>query len=157
MPVESALRSSSERTTVRPGAAGIGSSDGTANTWQPAASADATPFGESSSAAHRSADTPSSLAARRYGSGSGLVWITSFAQTVTSKLRPVLSSTASIKLRSDEVTSACGSPAALTCASSDNAPGWSGTPWVRTRCSMPVISQSAITAGDTGRVAFALR
>ena len=50
MPSGVARSSVSERTTVRPGAGSIGISDGTATTRQPAASAEATPFGESSRA-----------------------------------------------------------------------------------------------------------
>jgi hypothetical protein len=45
-----ACSSVSELTTVRPGAGAIGTSDGTAMTRHPAASAEATPFGESSRA-----------------------------------------------------------------------------------------------------------
>src|SRR6516165_3242940 len=66
----------------RPGAGGIGTSDGTATTRQPAAVAEATPFGESSSATHRAGSASSSLTASRYGSGSGLVTATSSAHTV---------------------------------------------------------------------------
>ena len=60
-----AVRSSSEATTVRPGAASIGISDGTAITRHPAACAEATPFGESSRAKQRAGFTSSSLAASR--------------------------------------------------------------------------------------------
>src|ERR1700733_16088605 len=106
MPPAPAVRSSSEGTTIRPGAGGKGSSDGTAITRQPAASADATPLGESSKAKQSAGGTPISLAASRYGSGSGLVAATSSAHTSTSKRRPVLARTASMNDRSDEVTRA---------------------------------------------------
>src|ERR1700685_3019154 len=132
----------------------MGTSDGPANTRQPAASADATPLGESSRAKQSPGSTPTSLAASRYGSGSGLVRVTSCAHTSTSKRMPVLASTASMKLRSDEVTSACGSPACLTAASSSRAPGWTGTPPRRTRSRMPDMSHSPISSGGAGRVAF---
>ncbi len=65
MPPGSARRSASERTTVRPGRESMGIRDGTAMTWHPAASADATPFGESSRATQRAGSAPSSLAASR--------------------------------------------------------------------------------------------
>ena len=65
MPSGVTRRSSSERTTVRPGAGSIGTSEGTAMTRYPAASAEATPFGESSSATQRAGSAPSSLAASR--------------------------------------------------------------------------------------------
>src|SRR6516164_5072788 len=71
------VTSRSEPSTRRPGAGGIGSSEGTASTRQPAAAAEATPFGESSSATQRAGSASSSLAASRYGSGSGLVAVTS--------------------------------------------------------------------------------
>ena len=69
--------SRSEPATVRPGASGIGTTLGTATTWQPAAVALAVPFGESSSATQRRGSAPRSRAAVRYGSGSGLVRVTS--------------------------------------------------------------------------------
>jgi hypothetical protein len=139
---------------VRPAAAGMGTSDGTANTRQPAASADATPLGESSRAKQSPGSTPTSLAASRYGSGSGLVAVTSSAHTSTSNRIPVLASTASIKPRSDEVTSAFGRPARLTAASSSRAPGWTGMPSRRTRSVMSDMSHSATSSGGWGRVAF---
>ena len=61
---------------TRCGAAGIGTTFCTATTTQPAASADAMPVGESSIATHDSGSTRSSSAARRYGSGCGLPFIT---------------------------------------------------------------------------------
>src|SRR5215470_10611366 len=102
----------SDVTTTRPGAGGIGTRDGTATTRQPAALAEATPFGESSSAAHDSGATVSSLAASRYGSGSGLEAVTSSALTITGNVIPVAASTASANARCEEVTSAYRRPAA---------------------------------------------
>ena len=157
IPSGSARSSVSERTTVRPGAGSIGTSDGTAMTRHPAASAEATPLGESSRAKQRAGSVPSSLAASRYGSGSGLVTLTSSAHTSASKRRPVRASTASMNRRSEEVTSAHGRPAAATSASSSRAPGRSGTPWSRTRSAMPAISHSATTSGGAGLVALASR
>jgi hypothetical protein len=157
MPPAPAVRSNSDRTTVRPGAGGIGTSDGTANTRQPADSADATPLGESSSAEQSPGGTPVSLAASRYGSGSGLVAPTSWAHTSTSNRIPVLASTASMKPRSDEVTRACGRPARWTEASSSHAPGRTGTPSRRTRSVMSDMSHSPTSSGGAGRVAFASR
>jgi hypothetical protein len=135
----------------------MGSSDGTANTRQPAASADATPLGESSRAKQSPEGTPISLAASRYGSGSGLVAVTSSAHTSTSNRSPVLASTASMKLRSDEVTKARGSPAATTAASSSRAPGRNGTPPRRTRSVMSAMSHSPMASAGAGRAALASR
>ena len=59
------MTSDSERTTRRRGAAGTATNDGTATTRQPAAVAEATPFGESSRATQRAGSTSSSLAASR--------------------------------------------------------------------------------------------
>src|SRR5215472_1078313 len=157
MPVASAVRSSRDRTTVRPGAGAMGSSDGTANTRQPAASADATPLGESSRAKQSHGDTPTSLAASRYGSGSGLVAVTSSAHTSTSNRSPVLTRTASMKLRSDEVTKARGSPAAATAVSNSRAPGRNGTPSRRTRSAMSAMSHSPMASAGAGSAALASR
>jgi hypothetical protein len=135
----------------------MGISDGTANTRQPAASADATPLGESSRAKQSPGCTPTRLAASRYGSGSGLVAVTSWAHTAASNRIPVLASTASMKPRSEEVTSTRGRPARATEASSSRAPGRTGTPSRRTRSVMSDMSQSATSSGGAGRVAFASR
>ena len=135
----------------------MGISDGTANTRQPAASAEATPLGESSRAKQSPGGTPISLAASRYGSGSGLVAATSSAHTSTSNRNPVLARTASMKLRSDEVTRAHGSPAAATSASSSRAPGRNGIPSRRTRSVISPISHSPTSSGGAGRVALASR
>jgi hypothetical protein len=86
-----------------------------------------------------------------------LVTLTSSAHTSTSKRIPVLASTVSMNRRSDEVTSAYGSPAASTEASSSRAPGRSGTPSRSTRSQMPAISHSATTSGGAGRAAWASR
>src|SRR5580704_11748501 len=115
--------SRSDAATTRPGRAGIGTRLGTATTLQPAASAEATPFGESSRATHDRGSAPSSEAASRYGSGAGLLVATSSAHTVAVKPTPSCSSTATMIGRSDDVTRACGSPAARTSASSSRAPG----------------------------------
>jgi len=135
----------------------MGSSDGTANTRQPAASAAATPLGESSRAKQSPGGTPTSLAASRYGSGSGLVAVTSSAHTSTSNRIAVLASTASMKPRSDPVTSALGRPAFSTEASSSRAPGRTGTPPRRTRSVTSDMSHSPTSSDGTGRVAFASR
>jgi putative RecB family exonuclease len=55
----------SEGTSVRPSPGGIGTMCGTASTGQPAASAEATPVGESSIATQRAGSTPSAAAAAR--------------------------------------------------------------------------------------------
>jgi hypothetical protein len=157
MPSGVACRSRREATTRRPGAGRMGVSDGTAITRHPAASAEATPLGESSRAKQRPGSTPSSLAASRYGSGSGLVALTSFAQTSASKRMPVLAITNSMNWRSEEVTRAFGRPSSRTEASSSGAPGRTGTPRARTRSAMPVISHSAIASGGAGLVALASR
>jgi hypothetical protein len=86
-----------------------------------------------------------------------LVAVTSSAQTSTSNRIPVLASTAFMKLRSDEVTSACGRPARWTEASSSRAPGRTGTPSRRTRSVTPDISHSPTSSGGAGRVALASR
>ena len=67
------LTSVSDWTMTRPGAGWIGSSDGTATTRQPAAVAEATPFGESSSATHCPGSTPSSQRGQQVGLRVGLV------------------------------------------------------------------------------------
>jgi len=115
----------------------------------------ATPLGESSSATLRPASTSSSLTASRYGSGSGLVAVTSSPHTVTGNRIPVASSTASANSRCDEVTSAYGRPAAATSATSSRAPGRTSTRPARTRASMPSSIQRATVSGGAGRVAFA--
>src|SRR6516165_9807271 len=135
----------------------MGTSDGTATTRQPAAVADATPLGESSSTTQPAGSASSSLTARRYGSGSGLVAVASSAQTVTGNVMPVAASTASANSRCDEVTSAYGSPAPATSASSSRAPGRTTTRPARVRASMPSIIQRATVSGAAGRVALASR
>src|SRR5690606_34735784 len=59
------LTSRSDPTTTRPGAGGTGRTPGTATVTQPAASAAATPFGESSSTTQRAGSAPSRAAAVR--------------------------------------------------------------------------------------------
>ncbi len=51
------VASSSEPSTVRPGAGSIRATEGTARTWQPAASAEATPVGVSSTATQAAGGT----------------------------------------------------------------------------------------------------
>jgi hypothetical protein len=86
-----------------------------------------------------------------------LVAVTSSAHTSTSNRIPVVASTASMKSRSDEVTSAYGRPTCRTAASSSRAPGRTGTPLRRTRSVMSDMSQSPTSSGGAGRVAFASR
>src|SRR5262249_61768373 len=94
--------------------ASIGTRLGTATVQQPAASAEATPLGESSSATQCRGSAPSSEAAFRYGSGSGFPRVTSSAQTVAVKLTPSLVRTASMIGRSEEATTGWGTRAAGT-------------------------------------------
>ena len=58
---------------MRRAAGAMGATEGTATTWQPAASAAATPVAVSSMTAHRAGSAPRPAAANRYGSGCGLV------------------------------------------------------------------------------------
>ena len=62
----------SESTRASPGAAVTGTTWGTPSVAHPAASAEATPVGESSIATQSAGSTPSAAAAARYGSGWGL-------------------------------------------------------------------------------------
>src|SRR6185437_12370524 len=146
-----------EGATRRRGAGGTGRREGTATTWQPAAVAEVTPFGESSRATHCWGSASRSLAARRYGSGSGLVRVTSSPVTTTGKRKPVLVRTASVKGRWEPVTRAHGTAAAATSASSARTPGRTVTRPSAARLSMPSVIQRATSAGDAGLVALASR
>lgn len=111
--------SSRERTTTRPDAGAIGATDGTATTRQPAASAAATPVAVSSMTAQRSGAAPNPDAAVRYGSGCGLVRVTSSPATVRAKWwRPTDSSTRSMIRRCEAETRAVGISCLTSSASS---------------------------------------
>jgi hypothetical protein len=133
----------------------MGRNVGTATTAHPAASAALTPVKESSSARQRPAGTPSRWAASRYGSGSGLLRVTSLPHTTTGNRRPVRASTASTKRRCEDVTSAYGKPDAATSATRPAAPGITVTPRSRTWSTMPPITHSATSAGSAGTAARA--
>ena len=124
---------SNDSTTVTRSRPSIGTACGTATTWQPAACPEPTPVGESSSTTQCAGSTPSSSAARRYGSGCGLPRTTSLPETVNRKCSaPIEGSEASMIRRDDAETRATGTPRASSSSSSRLAPGSIGTP-VRSR------------------------
>lgn len=138
--------------TVRPGAAAIGASDGTASTAQPAASAEETPVRVSSTATQDAGSTPRARQAARYGSGAGLVRGVSSAVTVTAKRpAPRPSTTRSAMARGDAVTRAVGTPSAASASRSRSAPGLATTP-ERTR-SANSRCRSAATSANGAPVA----
>ena len=107
---------------------GTSTTCGTANTVAPAASAEATPVGESSIAIQRVISTPRRSAANRYGSGCGLPRSTSSPTTDTSNAPAGNASITSFaKRRHDMVTNAVGISDARTSANNSRAPGRHGT------------------------------
>ena len=83
--------------------------------------------------------------------------MTSSAHTVTASRSPVAPNTASMITRSDDVTSACGRPAALTSVSSSRAPGRSETCERASRETIPSSSHLASCSRGMGLLALPSR
>ena len=122
---------------------------GIANVRHPAATALATPVGESSMATQSLACTPRRLAAVRYGSGCGLPLVTSSPVMTTSNVPGgSVRTTASANRVQLIVTSACGIPALRTASNVSRAPGRHGT----LRCTRAMTpSSNRLTMSSMGR------
>ncbi len=102
---------------------------GTPSEAAPDATAERSPFGESSMATASRGETPSTSHACRYGSGKGFGRVASSPATTTSKASKSMRSTTDRAIRPmDIVTSAVLMPARRRSASSSRAPGRNGTP-----------------------------
>ena len=126
-------------------------------TAQPAASAAASPLGESSSATHRGGRRAEQRGGPQVRLRVGLApWSRRPRTRSRGTARRVAASTASMICRSEEVTRACGIPAASTSASSSPRRASAARPASRTSSAMPSTSHRATTSWAAGACRLAL-